>query len=201
MQVQNSVPVRELTSVQLLHGLILVKVKRLDPKAKLPEYAHVGELGDSAFDVFSNEYIELKPYDMATVHTGIAYQTPPGWALQVFSRSGLTRNHGVTTRGGVIDNGYTGEMVVVLKNEGRETFLIEPGDKIAQVKLERHYEASFEEVAELDATERGANGFGSTGMSERPVCDGCQSGIALTEDGRTHVTRGLVYGPCTKSLQ
>jgi len=149
--------------------------------------------------VFSNEYIELKPYDMATVHTGIAYQTPPGWALQVFSRSGLTRNHGVTTRGGVIDNGYTGEMVVVLKNEGRETFLIEPGDKIAQVKLERHYEASFEEVAELDATERGANGFGSTGMNEKSTCGPCRYGMALTDDGKSHHIRGLIYGPCTSA--
>jgi dUTP pyrophosphatase len=99
---------------------------------------------------------------VATIPTGIGLQAPKGWGFQILDRSGLA-SKGITRRGGVIDNGYTGEIKVVLVNESQQPFLVELGDKIAQVKLERIYHADFVQVNAFDATDRGNAGFGSTG--------------------------------------
>jgi dUTP pyrophosphatase len=138
---------------------VTVKVLRFRLNAKFPEYA---KPSDSCFDIFAADFCELKPGDVATIPTGIGLQAPKGWGFQILDRSGLA-SKGITRRGGVIDNGYTGEIKVVLVNESQQPFLVELGDKIAQVKLERIYHADFVQVNAFDATDRGNAGFGSTG--------------------------------------
>jgi len=113
------------------------------------------------------ENVEVDAFCFAVIPTGIALQAPAGWAFQIEDRSGLAGKHGVSTRGGVIDTGYTGGIKVILQNESDTDFLVEIGDKIAQVKLERVYTASFEEVDEFTPTSRGKAGFGSTGIKSK----------------------------------
>jgi dUTP pyrophosphatase len=113
------------------------------------------------------ENVEVDAFCWAVIPTGIALQAPAGFAFQIEDRSGLAGNNGISTRGGVIDNGYTGEIKVILQNESDTDFLVEAGDKIAQVKLERVYTAAFEYVAEFATTARAKDGFGSTGTKSK----------------------------------
>ena len=144
--------------------LVDVSVKLLHPLAKLPEYAHDT---DSCFDIFAIEYCELEPGDLAVIETGISIQAAPNWDFRVEDKSGLSRQ-GITVRGGVIDAGYTGAMSVVLVNEGYARYLVEPGDKVAQVRVQPRYRAVFSLVDELESRDRGDNGYGSTGLKARP---------------------------------
>ena len=139
-----------------------VKLMLLDENATRPQYAHDG---DACFDVFAclKEPVEMLPGDITAIPTGIAMQAPPGWHFQMESRSGLARKHGISVCGGVMDNGYTGEWTVILVNEGRFSYVVEPGEKIAQVKLERSYVAQIKNLLEFEPTSRGDKGFGSTG--------------------------------------
>ena len=141
-----------------------VSVKLLHPRAKLPEYAHDT---DSCFDIFAVDYCELEPGDLAVIETGISIQAAPNWDFRVEDKSGLSRQ-GITVRGGVIDAGYTGAMSVVLVNEGYARYLVEPGDKVAQVRVQPRYRAVFSLVDELESRDRGDNGYGSTGLKARP---------------------------------
>ena len=138
-------------------------VRRIDPAAQLPTYAHPGDAG---MDVRSIEELTLQPGDRALVHTGLVFQLPPDAEAQVRPRSGLALKHGVTVLNspGTIDAGYRGEIGVILINLGREPFKVEVGMKIAQVVVARVDFAEVEEVSVTDATERGTGGFGSTGV-------------------------------------
>lgn len=139
-----------------------VTFKRLHPYAQLPVRATDGAAG---YDVRSVERLTLQPGDHAVVATGLAAQIPAGTVLYAFSRSGHGFTYGVRLRNcvGVIDSDYRGELKVALKNDGDRPLNIEVGDRIAQVVLMPFYtiEASF---GELDNTERGGGGFGSTGV-------------------------------------
>ena len=139
-------------------------VLRIDPSAKLPSYAHPGDAG---MDVHSVETLVLPPGGRACVRTGLAFQLPPDAEAQVRPRSGLALKHGVTVLNapGTIDAGYRGEVCVILANFGDEPFTVEKGMRIAQVVVAPVARAEVVEVEALNATERGAGGFGSTGLS------------------------------------
>ncbi|MDO4365617.1 MAG: dUTP diphosphatase [bacterium] len=138
-------------------------IRRIDPAAQLPTYAHPGDAG---MDVRSIETVTLRPGDRALVRTGLVFQLPPDAEAQVRPRSGLALRHGVTVLNapGTIDAGYRGEVGVILVNLGAEPFTVEKGMKVAQVVVASVVRAEVVEVAETDATERGADGFGSTGV-------------------------------------
>ena len=141
---------------------IEVKVTKLHPEARLPNYAHRGPYGDLAADVAALEASELAPGEIKAVSTGIAFEFPPECGALVEDRSGLALK-GICTLAGVIDPGYRGELKVVLINLAKEAFRISPGDRIAQLRIVRRVEAEFIEVDVVGATERDVRGFGSTG--------------------------------------
>ena len=140
-----------------------VKVLRSDPAAQLPAYAHPGDAG---MDVRSVENVTLAPGARALVRTGLVLMLPPDAEAQVRPRSGLALKHGVTVLNtpGTIDAGYRGEVGVILINLGAEPFVVEKGMKIAQLVISRVTQAEVVEVASVDETDRGAGGFGSTGI-------------------------------------
>lgn len=146
--------------------MVKIKVKRLDPAARVPRYAHAEGYGDLAADVYASSGVTLAVAGQAgstqAVPTGIALEFPATHGALVEDRSGLALR-GVTTLAGVIDPGYRGELKVVMTNLGVAPVEISPGDRIAQLRIVQRMEAAFEEVAELAETERGAGGFGSTG--------------------------------------
>lgn len=142
-------------------------MKRLHAAARLPKYAHVGEFGDLAADLYACEAVTLERggtlLATAMVRTGLAMEFPPTHGALVEDRSGLAVR-GVTTLAGVIDPGYRGEIKVVLTNLGPEAVGVGAGDRVAQLRIVQRLEAEFDEVEELDAAERGVGGFGSTGV-------------------------------------
>ena len=140
-----------------------VKVLRTDPAAQLPDYAHPGDAG---MDVRSIEEVTLAPGARALIHTGLVLMLPPDAEAQVRPRSGLALKHGVTVLNtpGTIDAGYRGEVGVILINLGAKPFVVEKGMKIAQLVISRVTQADIVEVASVDETDRGAGGFGSTGI-------------------------------------
>lgn len=147
---------------------ITVDVKRLPHGAglPLPAYATTGAAG---MDVVSAEAVTLAPGARHAVATGLALAIPPGYEIQVRPRSGLALKHGISVPNtpGTIDSDYRGELKVILINHGAEPFAVQRGDRIAQLVLAPVVQAGWEEVAELDSTERGDGGFGSTGGHAR----------------------------------
>lgn len=132
----------------------------------LPSYAHEGDAGMD-IRAFINEPITLLPGKRALIGTGIHLQIPRGFECQIRSRSGLAIQHGVCVLNGVgtIDCGYTNEIGVILINLGEEPFVINSGDRIAQMVFAVLAEVKeFDLVDMLDETERGNGGFGSTGV-------------------------------------
>jgi dUTP pyrophosphatase len=111
------------------------------------------------------ESITLQPLQRTLVPTGLFMALPAGYEAQVRPRSGLAAKHGITVLNtpGTIDADYRGEIKVILVNLSNEPFEIVPGERIAQMVIARHEQVEWEPVEELDATERGAGGFGSTG--------------------------------------
>lgn len=145
-----------------MHPPIAIKVKKLQPSAQLPKYAHTGPWGDLAADLYACAPATLLPEATLPVGTGIALEFPSEYGALVEDRSGLAVR-GVTTLAGVIDPGYRGEIKVVVTNLSKTTVEIAAGDRIAQLRLVQRIEASFEEVAEFEDAPRGLGGFGSTG--------------------------------------
>jgi len=140
-----------------------VRVTRLDPRAVVPTRAYDHDAG---FDLYALEPLRLVPGRRASVRTGIAVEIPAGRAGLVLPRSGLAARHGITlvNAPGLIDAGYRGELRVLLLNtDPEEGFEVSPGDRIAQLVLVRVESEAVEEVDELGASERGAQGFGSSG--------------------------------------
>lgn len=136
-------------------------MKTLDT-AKEPEYANPGDAGA---DLRSVESVRIPAGGRALVNTGISAALPEGTVAMVCPRSGLAVKNGITVLNapGIIDSGYRGEWGVVLLNTSHDDFDINVGDKIAQVVLVPFISGSFVHVDELDSTERGSGGFGSTG--------------------------------------
>ncbi|WP_301752135.1 dUTP diphosphatase [uncultured Erythrobacter sp.] len=143
---------------------IKVEVKRLPHGADLPLPAYATS-GAAGMDVVSAEDVTITPGARHAVATGLALAIPEGYEIQVRPRSGLALKHGITVPNtpGTIDSDYRGELKVILINLGTEPFAIARGDRVAQLVLAPVVQAAWSEVAELDATERGEGGFGSTG--------------------------------------
>ena len=143
--------------------MIEIRVTRLRDDAVLPGRAYGGDAG---LDLVAGDRHELGPGERALVGTGIAVAIPAGHAGLVTPRSGLAAEHGITivNTPGLVDSGYRGELRVVLHNtDGRATFVVEPGMRIAQLLVLSVPEAGLLEVAELPESERGTGGFGSSG--------------------------------------
>lgn len=142
--------------------MVSIKVKKLSAAAQLPRYAHVGEFGDLAADLYASADATLAAGATLPVPTGIALEFPSTHGALVEDRSGLAVR-GVTTLAGVIDPGYRGEIKVVLTNLGAAAAEIKAGDRIAQLRIVQRIQAEFAEVEELGEAARGERGFGSTG--------------------------------------
>jgi dUTP pyrophosphatase len=136
-----------------------------ESKHPLPHY----ETGASAgMDVRANisEPLTLKPLERAIVKTGLFIELPLGYEAQVRPRSGLAAKKGITVLNspGTIDADYRGEIGVILVNLSNADFVVEDGERVAQLVISKHERAEWVEVKELSETERGAGGFGSTGV-------------------------------------
>lgn len=142
---------------------VRIKVKKLVEGAQLPRYAHVGEYGDLAADLYASEGLILEPGSTVLVPTGIAMEFPSTHGALVEDRSGLAVK-AITTLAGVIDPGYRGEIKVVVTNLGVSAFEVKPGDRIAQLRIVQRIQAEFDVVEDLGEATRGAGGFGSTGV-------------------------------------
>ena len=134
-------------------------------KHELPHYSTFASAG---MDLRANidESISLKPLERTIVKTGIFMELPVGFEAQVRPRSGLAFKNGITVLNspGTIDADYRGEVGVILVNLSAEEFIIEDGERIAQMVIAKHEQAQWIEVEALENSERGAGGFGSTGV-------------------------------------
>ena len=141
-----------------------VRFKKIDEHAVLPAYAHEGDAG---MDVRSSATLDIAPGCRALVKTGLVMELPDGFEAQVRPRSGLALKHGVTVLNtpGTIDAGYRGEVGVILANFGDSPFHVECGDRIAQLVIAPVVRANIVEVESVGETERGAGGFGSSGVA------------------------------------
>ena len=147
---------------------VSVAVKRLPhgEGLELPKYATDGAAG---MDVLAAEDVTIASGARHAVATGLAVAIPAGYEIQVRPRSGLALKHGITVPNtpGTIDSDYRGELKVILINLGNEPFAIARGDRVAQLVLAPVTQAAWNEVADLDETDRGTGGFGSTGGHAR----------------------------------
>ena len=138
-------------------------VEKINKKAIVTFQAHEGDAG---MDLFSIEEVILKPMERKLIHTGIKIQLPKNTEAQIRPRSGLALKNGITVLNtpGTIDEGYRGEIGIILINLGAEEFKVEEGMKIAQMVIKPTLTLDVEEVVELTETTRGEGGFGSTGV-------------------------------------
>ena len=145
---------------------VIVKVQKLTEGARLPVYGSSQAAGADLCACLGNDTLVIDPHKWAMVPTGIAIALPVGFEAQVRPRSGLAARKGITVLNspGTVDSDYRGEVRVILINHSDEPFVIKDGDRIAQMVIARHESACFEVVESLDETERGAGGFGSTGV-------------------------------------
>ena len=162
-----------------------IKAKRLSDTAKLPTYGSEKaaccdlycdirvdkciDLNPANVDFKHMEYsgdcfdrVHIAPHETIKLPTGWAFQPPEGYMLQILQRSGLA-SKGLIPLGGILDEDYTGEVIVIMLNTTDKYLSINNGDRIAQMAIRPYYQGEFEEFDELDETERGASGFGSTG--------------------------------------
>lgn len=139
------------------------EVEVLVSAESIPAYAHPGDAGA---DLYASESVVLAPGERQLVATGVRIALPSGFVGLVHPRSGLAVKHGITVLNtpGTIDAGYRGEIKVILINLGAEPFSIEPGDRIAQLVVQRVERARFVQVEKLPDSARGDGGFGSTGF-------------------------------------
>lgn len=143
---------------------IELPIKRLDATVELPSYAYTGDAG---LDLRSNEDLDLRPGERRLVGTGLAVAIPEGYAGFVQPRSGLALREGLSMANtpGLIDAHYRGELKVCAINlDPRDTIHISRGERIAQLVIQRVPVVRLKEVDELEATDRGAGGFGSSGV-------------------------------------
>ena len=142
-----------------------IRVKRLDDGAGLPMPAYATS-GAAGMDICAAESLTLRAGKRHAVATGFAFAIPDGYEVQVRPRSGLALKHGITCLNtpGTIDSDYRGEVKVILANLGDEDFVINTGDRIAQIVVAPVTQGVMVEVEALDDTERGTGGFGSTGV-------------------------------------
>ena len=143
--------------------MIQLKIELVHTEAKMPLQARAGDAG---MDLFSVVEMTLQPGERGLVGTGIKIELPEGYEAQVRPRSGLALKHGVTVLNspGTIDAGYRGEVGVILINHGAEAFVVEKGMRVAQMVIQRVPEVELVAVESLSDSERGEQGFGSSGL-------------------------------------
>ncbi len=143
--------------------MIDIKIKRLDKSLPVPAYAHKTDAG---MDLYSAIDCVLKPYDRKLIPSGIKLAIPDGYAGFVQPRSGLAIKNGISlvNSPGLIDSGYRGEVCIIMINLDKEMdFTIKKGDKICQLVIKKVEQANLIEVEDLEGSDRGEGGFGSTG--------------------------------------
>lgn len=143
---------------------LVLPIKRLDPDVVLPSYAYEGDAG---LDLRANVDIDIAPFERKLIPTGLAVAIPEGFAGFVQPRSGLALKSGLSMANtpGLIDAHYRGELKVIAVNlDANETIHISKGERIAQLVIQRVPVVSLMEVDELDETDRGTGGFGSSGV-------------------------------------
>lgn len=132
----------------------------LDDGAYMPEKAHEADAG---YDLRTPERVVLRRHDCVCIDTGVHIAIPDGWYGKLESKSGLNVKHSIVSLGGVIDSSYTGNIVAKLYNFGNEDYVFEAGDKVIQIVFMPCGNFSLTQVDNLEETERGNSGFGSTG--------------------------------------
>lgn len=139
-----------------------MNIKKLNENATVPTY---GSASAAGADLYACEAVTVASGETVLVHTGIAMAIPEGYVGLIFARSGLATKRGLApaNKVGVIDSDYRGEIMVALHNHGKADQAIEAGERIAQIVFTPYVAADFSVVEELDTTDRGAGGFGSTG--------------------------------------
>ncbi len=140
-----------------------LKILKLNEKAVMPSY---GSACAAGADLYScEEEISFAPGETRLVHTGIAMEIPDGYVGLIYARSGIATKRGLApaNKVGVIDSDYRGEIMVALHNHSENISKIDAGERIAQIVIAPYIKADFIEADELDTTERGEGGFGSTG--------------------------------------
>ena len=141
-----------------------LRIKKLEEGAKIPFRATLHSAGIDLYALLK-EPVEIGSHEICQIHTGIACEIPIGFAGFIFARSSLGIKHGVTPANcvGVIDSDYRGEIIVGLINQLDTPFIVQPGDRIAQLIIMPVMTPDIQEVEELTPTRRGTGGFGSTG--------------------------------------
>ncbi|NBG87806.1 dUTP diphosphatase [Isachenkonia alkalipeptolytica] len=142
---------------------MIMKIELTDENAKLPDYAHEGDAG---MDLYAVESVTLQPGERKLVGTGLKIQLPPNTEAQIRPKSGLALKNGITLLNtpGTVDEGYRGEVEVILINHSREAYSVEIGQKIAQMVIMPVTRVTVEKVDHLEDSVRGQGGFGSTGL-------------------------------------
>ena len=145
---------------------IVVKVRR-EGEAKALPLPHYQTPASSGMDLSASQAVQIQPGRSQLVKTGLFLEIPEGFEGQVRPRSGLALKHGVTVLNapGTIDSDYRGELCILLINHGPDPFLVEPGDRIAQLVIAPVVQVTLEESDNLHGTQRGSGGFGSTGTA------------------------------------
>lgn len=140
-----------------------LKIKKLNQDAIIPNYAHIT---DSGMDLYSIEDKIIRPNETALIKTGLKIELPPNTEAQIRPKSGIALKNSVTVLNtpGTIDEGYTGEIQVILINHGERLYKVNKGEKIAQLVVMPVIRVQVEEIEELQETSRGVGGFGSTGL-------------------------------------
>lgn len=140
-----------------------LKIQKVNEDAIIPKYAN---FGDAGFDLHAVVNDILKPGERKLIGTGLRFEIPEGFEIQVRPRSGLALKKGISivNSPGTVDSGYRGDVGIIMINHGQEDFPINKGDRIAQAVLNKVERAEIEEVNELSDSERGEGGFGSTGI-------------------------------------
>lgn len=141
--------------------MIQVKVKKLNVDAIIPVKAHSTDAG---FDLYAADEVILGAWQTKSVPTGLAFELPEGYEMQVRPRSGISLKTPLKVLLGTVDAGYRGEVGVIINNVSPYTHTIKKGEKIAQAIIQKLPEVELVEEEELSVGERGINGFGSTGV-------------------------------------
>ena len=151
-----------------MHGLdLLLKAACCDLYADLSDHCITLNPDVEVRNISGNENgpiqrVGIAPHSTIKIPTGWAFQPPEGYMLQILQRSGLA-SKGLIPLGGILDEDYTGEVIVIMLNTTDKYLSINNSDRIAQMAIRPYYQGEFEEVDKLDETERGSNGYGSTG--------------------------------------
>lgn len=137
-----------------------LKIKKVDPEARLPEFAHEHDAG---MDLFALEEVKVKPGEIGRIRSGVALEIPEGYVGLCWDKSGLSMKNGIKVLAGVIDSTFRGELIMGVINLGKEEYVFEKGHKVMQMLVQKVEHPEIVEVDELSETPRGEGGFGSTG--------------------------------------